>query len=404
MRSKDELQASSRSPNAVSGLKSVEHQVAMWTSYKYRIYPTPKQAALLDEQLRLCRMLYNMALDQRIWAWQSQKKTIGWFEQKRQLTEMKTAFPEFSAVHVHVLQNTLRRLDRAYGRFFVGGGFPRFKSRERFRTLQFNNTGFALLENNRLQISKVGKIKIKLSRPIRGTVKTLSVTRNAVDQWHVSFCCEIDAPAVPARPVEIEVGIDVGIEKLLTASDGSMAPNPRHGRKNAGALVKRQQQLAVKKQGSNNRKRAKHKVAAAYLKVANQRRDHHFKLANYLVTTYDRIYHEALSISSMVRTAKGTVEEPGINVAKKAGLNRSILDAAWGQFFDILRFKAERAGVVVVPVNPCGTSQTCSCCGARVKKLLDERMHRCECGLVLDRDWNAAINILRLGQSRVEAS
>lgn len=375
----------------------------MRKSFRYRIYPTKSQEAALDNQLRLCRGLYNMALDQRIWAYRTQNKSIGYLEQQNQLPEMKAEFTEYFGVHTHVLQNTLRRLDRAYSRFFSGSGFPRFKNRDRFRTLQFNNTGFKIL-GKKLRIAKVGDIRIKLSRPVEGTIKTLSITRNSANQWHVCFSCVVETPPVPQRPVTAEVGLDLGLEKFGTLSDGSMIPNPRHLRGNVKALVERQRKLARKQKGSKNRGKAKILAAKAYGKVSNQRRDFHFKLSNQLVADYDRIVHEKLNIQAMSRSEVGTVSEPNPESTRKSGLNKSILDAGWGQFLDILRFKAENAGVEVVSVNPSFTSQTCSDCGLIAKKDLSVRVHSCECGLEIDRDLNAAINILRLGQSRVEVS
>jgi putative transposase len=372
----------------------------MIKAFKYRIYPTIKQTVALEEQLRLCRLLYNMALEQRTWAWRSQKKNIGMFEQMRQLTEMKTEFKEFKQVHSSVLQNVLRRLDFSYQRFFSGTGFPRFKNQDRFRTMQFNNTGFKL-DGNRLQVSKIGRIKIRVSRPLEGKVFSLLITKNAANQWYVSFCCKIDLCIVPVRLIKTEVGIDLGVEKFLTASDGSMVPNPRHGRKNTDILKQRQQVLSKKRKGSNNRKKAKVLVAKAYLKVNNQRKDHHFKVVNCLLKTYDRMFYEKLNIVKMTKSTKGTVDNPNKDSNRKSGLNKSIMDAGWSQFLDILRFKAESAGVEVVAVNPAYTSQFCSSCGVVVEKDLSERVHSCSCGLIIDRDWNAALNIFRLGQSHV---
>jgi putative transposase len=344
-----------------------------------------------------------MALDQRIWAYRTQQVSISAFEQMKQLTEMKAEFAEFAQVHSQVLQNTLKKLDTAYSRFFGGAGFPRFKNRDRFRTLQFNNTGFRLLDK-KLRISKVGDVRIKLSRPVEGTIKTLVVTRNSANQWHVCFSCVIDTPTPQRRPVSTEVGIDLGLEKFATLSDGSMIPNPRHQRKNAEALAERQRKLARKQKGSKNRGKAKILAAKAYVKVSNQRRDFHFKLSNQLVSDYGRIIHEQLNVQRMSRSEVGTITNPNPESARKSGLNKSILDAGWGQFLDILRFKAENAGVEVISINPSFTSQTCSDCGLVAKKDLSVRLHSCGCGLEIDRDWNAAINILRLGQSRVEVS
>lgn len=374
----------------------------MRKSFRYRIYPTRRQEAVLDNQLRLCRNLYNMALDQRIWAYRTQGKSISVYEQKRQLTEMKAEFPEYFEVHTHVLGNTLRRLDNAYTRFFAGCGFPRFKNKDRFRTLQFDNTGFKLLAK-KLRISKVGEVKIKLSRPLEGTVKTLSITRNSAGQWHACFSCVLDSAQAPQRLNLPAVGLDLGLEKFGVLSDGSVISNPRHARNNAQALADRQRKLTLKQGGSNNRSKAKTLVAKAHNKVSNQRRDFHFKLSNYLVSNYGRIVHERLDIKSMSHSDLGRPGVSGHLAAKKSGLNKSIADAGWGQFLDILRFKAENAGVEVIPVNPCFTSQTCSGCGIVAKKGLEVRQHSCACGLEIDRDWNAAINILRLGQSLADA-
>ncbi len=372
----------------------------MRKSFRYRIYPTPKQEATLDEQLRLCRWLYNAGLEQRIWAWKKRKLSISKYDQMRELSESKLEHPEFKLVNSQVLQGVLQRLDQAYQRFFSGAGFPRFKSRDRFKSMTFTQTGYKLGER-KLKLANVGEVRIKLSRPTEGEIKTLTITRDSSGHWYASFSCDLGSSQAPRRQVEVEAGIDLGLEKFLTCSDGSMVPNPRHFRESEAKLTSRHRKLASKpkQKRTRNREKAKLLVAKAYEKVRNQRRDFHFKLANYLIRTYDRIAHEDLNIRGMSASASGTVEAPGSNVAQKAGVNKSILDAGWRQFLEILRFKAESAGVEVIGVDPRNTSQVCSSCGSLTRKGLNERVHACDCGLRIDRDWNAALNILRLGQS-----
>ncbi len=372
----------------------------MRKSFRYRIYPTPKQEAVLEEQLRLCRLVYNAALEQRIWFWKKRKLTLNYYSQANELPAAKREHPELTLVNSQVLQGVLQRLDQAYQRFFSGAGFPRFKSRDRFRSMTFTQTGYKLLER-KLKLARVGEVRIKLSRPVEGEIKTLTLTRNSSGHWYASFSCDLGPNQVPMRPVEAEVGIDLGLLKFLTCSDGSMVPNPRHFRESLARLAERQRKLASKpkRKRTRNREKAKLLVAKAHEKVRNQRSDFHFKLSNYLVRGYDRIVHENLNIRNMSKSASGTLEAPGTQVAQKSGLNKSILDAGWRQFLEILRFKAESAGVEVIGVDPRNTSQICSSCGSLTRKGLREREHRCGCGLEIDRDWNAAKNILRLGQS-----
>lgn len=378
----------------------------MRKSFKYRLYPTPKQVLVLEEQLRSCGNVYNAALEERIYAYQARKKSISVYDQMAELPELKVAFPELKLVNSQVLQNVLKRLDRAYQAFFrrvksgEAPGFPRFKNRDRYRSLEYSQTGYRLLEK-KLKLANVGEVKVKLSRPIEGEVKTLTVSRNSCGHWYASFSCDLGSDPVPARPVVAEAGVDLGLEKFLTLSDGSMVPNPSFFRRSAETLKRRQQELATKpkQKPTKNRSRARLLVAKACEKVRNQRQDFHFKLANYLVRTYDRLVVEDLSVANMSRSARGTPESPGSHVAQKAGLNKSILDASWASFLEILSFKAENAGVRVTKVNPAHTSQVCSRCGTVVRKGLQERIHSCTCGLEIDRDWNAALNILRLGQS-----
>lgn len=359
----------------------------------------------MDRWLLMNRQLYNAALEERNTAWKTRKKSVVYQDQQNQLPSLKKDLPEFGEVYSQVLQATLHRLDKSFQEFFKGErGQPRFKGRNRFRSFTFTQSGF-WTEDRHLKLSKIGRIKTRFHRPLEGKVKTLTILKDSDGKWYAIFSCDLGNVEVPNRSVERTIGLDLGVEKFATLSDGSMVPNPRQAKKGSDTLARRQQDLSRKKKGSNRRKKAVKLVAKAHAKVRNQRRDFHFKLANHLLKNYDQIVIEDLSISNMTRSAKGTVKEPGRNVKQKSGLNREILSAGWGQFIQILRLKAENAGVQVIAVNPRNTSQMCSGCGIITPKDLSERIHFCDqCDLKMDRDWNAARNIHRLGRSLQEAA
>jgi len=259
-------------------------------------------------------------------------------------------------------------------------------------------------------LSKIGAIRVMLHRPIEGTPKTCTIKYEA-GQWYAVFSCEIKH-LEPLPIVESEVGIDLGITHFAALSDGTFIESPRYYRKAQKKLEKLQQTLSRKKRGSHRREKARKAVAKAHRKIRNQRRDFHHKQAKQLVKQHQTIVFEELQITNISKRAKPKQDENGTylpnGAAAKSGLNKSILDAGWGQFQQIVSHKAACAGRDVLLVDPKYTSQVCSACGTVRKKDLDERWHLCECGCELDRDTNAAINILRLGRSqrgatRVEA-
>jgi putative transposase len=309
--------------------------------------------------------------------------------QQAQLPEIKQLRPEYGDLDAQMLQDVLQRLDRAFQGFFrrlkagQTAGYPRFKSRDRYDSFTFKQTGWRL-RDGRLSLRGVGALKVRWSRAIEGTIKTVTIRRDA-DQWYVCFSCALERPDPTPDPAKPAVGIDLGLEHFVTLSDGTQVAIPRHFRKGQDLLERRQQSLSRKQRGSSRRKRAKVLVAKAHRKVRNQRRDFHHKAANGLVRTHCLIVVEDLRIRNMMRNHS---------------LAKAISDAGWGSFTILLCSKAEEAGCTVVCVNPAGTSQACSQCGAVCPKALDERWHHCEqCGCSLQRDHNAALNILALGQS-----
>lgn len=228
-------------------------------------------------------------------------------------------------------------------------------------------------------------------------VKTIAVKREG-RRWHVVLSYD-EVPAEPAEPTGAVTGIDLGIASLLTTSAGEHVTNPAHLRRAAGKLVDAQRALSRCKRGSNRRRRVRAQVAAIHAKVARQRLDHAHKVAADLVTRYDVICYESLQIDNMSRSARGTLAEPGTNVAQKAGLNRSILHAGWGVFLSILTAKAESAGRNLIAVNPRNTSRTCPSCGhCCAENRTSQAEFRCvRCGLTAHADIVGALNVLRAG-------
>jgi len=381
-------------------------------TYKYRVCPTPEQAAKLEWTLWRCRELYNAALAERKEAWRMRQVSIGYYQQKRNLPIIKELRPEYQEIHAHVLQDVLLRLDKAFQAFFrriregQKPGYPRFQGRHRYHSLTYPEYGNGVtLDGGLLWLSKIGRMPIRLHRPLEGTPKTVTITREA-DGWYACIACA-DVPTQPLPLTGQETGIDVGLKSFLTLADGSLVENPRYYRKAEKALKKAQRRKDRRKQGSKRRRKAVVWLRKKHQKIARQRRDFHHKTALALVRQYDTLYFEDLQIANLTKAPepKPDPDHPGQylpnGATAKAGLNKSIQDAGWYQFRTILSCKAVYAGKRAVAVPPAYTSQDCSGCGERVQKSLSVRTHVCPaCGLVLDRDANAALNILRAGQAR----
>ena len=361
------------------------------TTYQEKLRPTPEQERQLEAVLWRCRTLYNVALEQRITWWRrGQGVSASRFQQEAELKAIRQAFPEYAAIHSHVLQDVLVRLDKTYQAFFrrlaageKSPGFPRFQGRTRYHSFTYKEYGNgARLDNGYLLLSKIGRIAVRWSRPVAGSIKTVTISKEA-DGWYVCFSCA-EVPVQPLPPTGQETGIDLGVESFATLADGTRVENPRHYRKAERELKKAQRRVSRRKQGSNRRRKAARLLARKHQHVRRQRRDFHHKQALALVRAYDTIYHEDLQTGNMVRNHH---------------LAKSISDAGWSGFLSILSFKAACAGRSVVAVPPAYTSQTCSGCGVIVQKGLSVRWHECpDCGTSLHRDHNAAKNIQWRGQ------
>lgn len=358
----------------------------MIKAYRYRLYPTKQQIQTMESQLDLCRWLYNTALDQRITAYKKLNKSISYNDQQNELPLIRKTVPGFSDIHSQVLQDVLRRLDKSFRNFFRGLkqhqkiGFPRFKSRGRLNSITYTQSGFSV-KGNRVHLSKIGPVKIRHHRGMvdGGKIKMCTVVKSG-DHW---YCCLVVEYLLKVKQKIITdaVGIDLGINSFAVLSDGVVIDNPRYYRKSQDKLKEVQSKYSIHKG-----KKTKRRLSAIHRKTFNQRKDFLHKESRKIVDTYDLIAHESLNIRGLV----------------KLGLSKSIHDAGWGTFINMLTYKAEEAGTHIIAVNPYNTSQSCCKCGTVVKKTLSQRQHNCpNCGLSMDRDLNAAHNILKLGTDLV---
>lgn len=355
----------------------------MFRTYELRLRPNQVQTAAFEEILRDSAETYNAGLQERKEAWRLERKSISLYEQFSELTELRKD-PTFAKIAVDIQREPLRRLDRAFKAFFrrcKSGdkpGFPRFRARARYDSFLFN---LPRILENKIRIPNLGWFKFKASRPVTGTPRTATVKRHG-NKWRIRLVCDIGA-APEKLAVTNAVGIDVGLTNFVTLSDGRSIDNPRWTRKHEARISAANRRLALKQRRSKNRIAAREVLRRAHQRATDARRNFTHHVSKWLVSNHDLIAFEKLNIKGMVRS----------NLAK------SILDAAWGELLYQLSYKAEKAGRYAIPVNPRGTSIKCSACGADVRKTLADRRHICECGANLDRDHNAAINILALGNS-----
>lgn len=387
----------------------------MKRAYKFLLRPTSRQERVLGECLEDTRQLYNAALEERREAWRMGRHRITFYSQDAQLKEIRAADPErYGRWAFSCERAAIRRLDRAFAAFYrrckVGGkpGYPRFRGRGWFDSVEWPQHGQACKWDSvahptvtRVYLFGIGHVRVHQHRAVTGAIKTVTVKREG-SRWYVILACD-DVHAKPMEPTGAVVGIDMGIASFLTTSDAEHVPNPRPLATVASLLTAAQQSLARKKRGSNRRRKARAKVSKLHGKVRRTRLDHAHKTALALVRDHDVIVHEDLQVADMTRRPKprlagdGTYEPNG--AAAKAGLNKSIHDAGWGVFLEILHAKAESAGRVVVAVNPAHTSQRCASCGhvAAANRVMQAEFRCVACGHEAHADVNAAQNILRSG-------
>jgi len=359
----------------------------MRKTFKYRLYPTKLQITKMNNILEQTRWVYNETLALRKSAWESNKKSIGLYDSQKELTKWKAAKPELKAVQSQVLQNAQLRVDLAFKAFWrrckagEKPGFPRFKGKGWYDSITYPQSGFRLHADG-LYLSKIDRVKIVLHRPLQGTIKTCTIKRTPTHKWYVYFSCEVESPTSLPKTGKV-VGIDLGLITYVQCSDGTKIDKPRFFKLEQGALAqaKRRENITFKKEH-------KRVLAKIHERIKNKREDFCHKASKKLVDKYDFIAHEDLNV-------KGLLE--------KRENSKNISDAAWSTFIQYLTYKAASACRTVRAVDPRGTSQRCSQCGAVVLKTLDVRIHHCpHCGFKTSRDLNSALEILRLGLQSVE--
>ncbi|MEG3054652.1 MAG: transposase [Methanoculleus sp.] len=364
----------------------------MIVSYTYRAYPDATTEGRLNTALDTCRWLYNKLLEECNAAKENGSSPTMRGMQAR-IVMLKEENPFLKGVYSKVLQMvnyTLWSNIRALSQTKKNGrkiGKLRFKSASRYRTLNYNQSGFKIdREQSTITFSKIGTIPFFMHRPYEGTVKGVLITRSG-DTWYVIIQAEqeVSEPKKEGR----SVGIDVGLTSFAVDSDGTAIENPRFFEQSKEKIKKLQRSLARKKRFSKNWMKGKAKLERVYNHITNQRRDFLHKLSRYYVDTYATICVEDLDIKGLQEKGNST------------GLHRSIHDVSWGRFHSYLAYKAESAGTNVIAVDPRNTTQMCSNCGSIVKKTLSDRIHECPyCGFVADRDYNAAVNIHRMGMEQ----
>ena len=322
-------------------------------TFKEKLKPTPQQERQLHAVLSRCRMLYNTALEQRITAWTRCHVSLTRYQQEAELKDLRASIPEYATIHSHVLQDVLARLDKTYQAFFrrvLAGekpGFPRFPGKNRWHSFTYKEFGNgARLDNGFLVLSKLGRIAVRWSRPVEGTIKTVTISKEA-DGWYVAFSCA-DVPMQPLPLTGKETGIDVGLKVFLITAEGNVVENPRHYRKAERDVKKAQQRVSRRKKGSHRRAKAAQQCARKHQHIRRQRSDFHHKTALALVRAYDTIYVEAIQPANLSRRPAPIPDGNGgyrhNGASRKAGLNKSIHDAGWRHFLTILAYKAACAG------------------------------------------------------------
>lgn len=386
----------------------------MRLAYQYQLRLTKSQEAEIERWLDMLRHQYNYLLADRFNWYEQNRCSINscplvcylpklrnnpdYFSQKKTLPQLKKDRPWYGVVQSQVLQDCVKRVDLAFKGFLKGdsngkkSGRPRFKGKNRYRSFTFPALSKNPVDGNILTLPKFGKVKMIYHRPIPEgfKIKTATITRKA-DGYYVTLSIQDDSVAnvIPVESASNPVGIDMGLKSFLIKSDGSEVPIPQYYRKAQKRLKKIQKAVSRSRKGSNNRKKVVSKLGKAHKKVADTRKDFHFKTAKGLLDSHDLVAHENLNIKGLAKTR----------------MAKSVLDAGWGQFLCILSVKALNAGLVTKAVNPRNTSQNCSSCGKKVPKKLKDRIHSCpHCGYKEDRDVNAAINILNLAVGRPVSS
>jgi putative transposase len=361
----------------------------MRKTFKYRLFPTAKQRTAMRRSLDACRWVYNKALETRKEAWEQRQESVSRYDTVKMIPEWKDDHVFLNDAYSQCLQETCIRLDLAFRAFFrrvktgKKPGYPRFKSRSRYDSFTYPQARFKLLDDGRLYLPKIGDVKIKLHRPIDGEIKTLTIRRDSVGNWYACFSCIVKSKPLP--PSIEAVGVDLGLTVFAMLSNGEKIERQRWAERDKKDIARLQRKRERFPKGSPERHKVIRALRQAYRRQTNRRKNMAHQESRKLINRYGLIVFEDLNIK-------------GMQTSNYKSINKGIADVAWGQFVNFTEAKAAEAGRAVIRINPKDTSQMCSRCGEITRKKLSVRTHDCAyCGLGLDRDLNAARNILALG-------
>jgi len=372
--------------------------VKLHKTYKYKLRPTVTQEATFESWLGICRYVYNNALEHRIISYKSAGVSISRFDQYNQLVVAKKeeSLSFIKEVHSHVLGDTLDRVDKAYKTFFKGKGFPKFQGRLHYKSFTFKRS--VSIKGNKIKLPKIGLVRFFNSRSFEGKIKTATIIKE-LNSWYICLVVE-QSPTI--RIESQDVGIDMGIARLATLSDGTYYENPKFLKKYQSQMRVLQRKLARQVKGSNSRAKTNHRLSKLWQKIRRCRLDYLHKMTTEITSKYNVIYIEDLKLGNMTKSAKGTIDNPGSKVKAKAGLNRVLRDACIGIIFKQLEYKTQFQCGTFIKVNPAYTSQKCSSCGHTSKvNRQSQKTFLCEaCSFKANADDNASNNILGSGRTK----
>jgi putative transposase len=374
-------------------------------AFKFELMPTGEQARKMRQFAGACRFVYNKALALQQENHKAGDKFIGGFAMKKRFTERRssTETPWLSGAPRHPCDEAILALDRAFKNFFEGRmSYPRFKRKGEHDGFTYPDKKQIKLdrENGRISLPKLGYIRLRNSRTVLGEVRSATVSLRA-GKWYVSILTKRDVEQpVPHGPA---VGIDVGVARFATMSDGSFIAPLSSFRKHEKRLAKYQRRMARKVKGSSNWKKAKSRIQRIHARIADARADFLHKASNTISKNHAMVAVEDLKISNMSKSAKGTVDAPGRNVRAKSGLNKSVLDQGWGEFRRQLEYKTAWRGGYFVAVDPKNTSRTCPCCGhVSAGNRKTQALFACvKCGHEANADHVGALNVLAAGHAAI---
>lgn len=367
----------------------------MLKAVKIRLYPTAEQQAAIAQQIGAARYVYNRSLALRKFAYTKFGIKLGKFDLIKRITTLKERDKTswLKDADSQALQQSIANMDKAYQHFFKGGGFPKFKSRHHSKQ-SYQYPQRVKIDGSKVYLPKVGWVKCKgLREDIVGKIKTVTVSHEA-NLYHAALLIDDGIETAPVCTSTEAIGIDVGVSLVAADSNGGKI-KPLDLVRELTKLRLRARQLSRKKKGSNNRAKAKAKLAKQNLRIANMRKDFLHKLSLQYAENQGIVVVEDLKIKNMTKATKGTVETPAKGASAKRGLNRSITQQSWGLFFELLEYKVIARGGKFVKVDPRHTSQTCNVCGhvSSENRLKQEKFVCKACGHKDNADVNAAKNI-----------